>query len=272
MLGIAHMCTVLREIYLTTKLCFILQTDGSRPTGTIVVKTISPSPSPVISTAAPTSNVTTRVIQIGGGNRFIRPTVVQSQVQPQPITVRPIRQAGQTQVVATSSANLTPQVTPTTQGHPISNPIIVRTSSPNNVATVPSAVWPSQPLTTIQLQDLFQRPRPPQPLTLSQGGTRTVQGTPIVRTILVPRTMASGSGQHTAQIVNVQPQQASQQVNTPLPNIQLPSEPVPFSLQVNFTPPFKGFLGYIQPWPLAYKRLLNKPYINEVFLRKQNLS
>ena len=29
--------------------------------------------------------------------------------------------------------------------------------------------------------------------------------------------------------------------------------------------------AYIQPWPLAYKRLLNKPYVNEVFSRGQNL-
>ena len=31
-------------------------------------------------------------------------------------------------------------------------------------------------------------------------------------------------------------------------------------------------LGWnLQPWPLAYKRLLNKPYENEVFSRGQNL-
>ena len=31
------------------------------------------------------------------------------------------------------------------------------------------------------------------------------------------------------------------------------------------------FFKYLQPWPLAYKRLLNKPYVNEVFSRGQNL-
>ena len=28
----------------------------------------------------------------------------------------------------------------------------------------------------------------------------------------------------------------------------------------------------VQPWPLAYKWLLNKHYLNEVFLRGQNIS
>ena len=30
---------------------------------------------------------------------------------------------------------------------------------------------------------------------------------------------------------------------------------------------FVQFANMIQPWPLAYKRLLNKPYVNEVFSR-----
>ena len=29
-------------------------------------------------------------------------------------------------------------------------------------------------------------------------------------------------------------------------------------------------LVFIQPWPLAYKRLLSKPYVNEVALTRQN--
>ena len=29
-------------------------------------------------------------------------------------------------------------------------------------------------------------------------------------------------------------------------------------------------LWKVQPWPLAYKRLLNKPYVNEVTLTRQN--
>ena len=33
---------------------------------------------------------------------------------------------------------------------------------------------------------------------------------------------------------------------------------------------FKSYFN-VQPWPLAYKRLLNKPYVNEVFLRGKNL-
>ena len=212
-----------------------------------MVKTISPSGStPVVSTAAPTSTMTTRVIQIGGSNRYVRaaPTMTTLStpgvVQQQPIAIRTTGQVRQAQTVTTTTSSGTPtlatlphQATTTAAagGIPLShNPIIVRTTSSPNSA-VQSAVWPSQPLTTIQLQDLFQRPRPPQPLTLSQGvqgGTRSVQGTPIVRTILVPRTLASGSQQQqTAQIVS------QHHVNTPLPNnFQLPSEPVPISLQV----------------------------------------
>ena len=158
-------------------------------------------------------------------------------VQQQPIAIRTTGQVRQAQTVTTTTSSGTPTLATlphqatTAAGVPLShNPIIVRTTSSPNSA-VQSAVWPSQPLTTIQLQDLFQRPRPPQPLTLSQGvqgGTRSVQGTPIVRTILVPRTLASGSQQQqTAQIVS------HHHVNTPLPNnFQLPSEPVPISLQV----------------------------------------
>lgn len=218
-----------------------------------MVKTISPSGStPVVSTAAPTSTMTTRVIQIGGSNRYVRasPTMTTLStpggVQQQPIAIRTtIGQVRQAHTVTTTTSSGTPtlatlphQATTAAGGIPHShNPIIVRTTSSPNSA-VQSAVWPSQPLTTIQLQDLFQRPRPPQPLTIggTQGGTRSVQGTPIVRTILVPRTLASGSQQQqTAQIVS------HHHVNTPLPNnFQLPSEPVPISLQV-----FKKYL-YVQ--------------------------
>ena len=187
--------------------------------------------------------MTTRVIQIGGSNRYVRasPTMTTLStpgvVQQQPIAIRTTGQVRQAQTVTTTTSSGTPTLATlphqatTAAGVPLShNPIIVRTTSSPNSA-VQSAVWPSQPLTTIQLQDLFQRPRPPQPLTLSQGvqgGTRSVQGTPIVRTILVPRTLASGSQQQqTAQIVS------HHHVNTPLPNnFQLPSEPVPISLQV----------------------------------------
>ena len=35
---------------------------------------------------------------------------------------------------------------------------------------------------------------------------------------------------------------------------------------------FEKEINQIQPWPLTYKQLLNMPYVNEVFLRGQNLS
>ena len=42
-------------------------------------------------------------------------------------------------------------------------------------------------------------------------------------------------------------------------------------LQAILSALFEIFASYIQPWPLAYKRLLNKPYENEVTLTRQNL-
>ena len=181
-----------------------------------MVKRISPSPSP-----SPTPPVipstATRVIQLG--NRFIRPQVAAG-----------IR-GGATVRLAT----------PTTSN------IIVRTSTAPNATANGSAVqWPSQPLSSPQLQDLFQRPRAP-----AASAVHRIQG-PIVRTILVPRpataasaalgggiaTTATASG--TNLTVTVPPQQQQQQspaVNTPLPNIQLPSEPVPISPQVHYFAP-----------------------------------
>ncbi len=172
-----------------------------------MVKAISPSASPA-PTVVTTGSPATRVIQIGGNQRFVRPTIAVSQPQ---VTIRgQIRPPLSTSVVSTSGL--------------MTNPIIVRTSSaPNNL---PTAVWPSQPLTAMQLQDLFQRPRPPPPpppatVVTSQSGVRVPTGQTIVRTILVPRAPA--------------PQPIIQpQINTPLPNIQLPSEPVPISPQVRF--------------------------------------
>ena len=43
--------------------------------------------------------------------------------------------------------------------------------------------------------------------------------------------------------------------------------------QAQSSPPFDAktcSIEKIQPWPLAYKRLLNKPYVNEVTLTRQN--
>ena len=188
---------------------------GAKP-GTIVVKAISPSASPGPLPAASQPSMT-RVIQIGppgGVSRFVRPAVA----APQVITLNRGQVRPSPQPSPTSVSGVTPGA-----------PIIVRTStSPNSVP-----VWPSQPLTTIQVQDLFQRPRPPGPLPTvptSMGLQRLPTGSnPIVRTILVPRSSTSvvagtsttvtipGGGVH---------------VNTPLPNIQLPSEPVPISPQV----------------------------------------
>ena len=44
-----------------------------------------------------------------------------------------------------------------------------------------------------------------------------------------------------------------------------------FTLSYEIPQPFAPkFLNEIQPWPLAYKRLPNKPYLNEVTLTRQN--
>jgi len=162
------------------------------------VKKISPSPSPsptsmasvVVTSSTSIPTTATRLIQIGGpvstmASRFIRPTSIVTQPQ---LLIR----GGQVRPATTS---------------------IVRTIASNN--SQQQLVWPSQPLTTNQLQDLFQRPRPP------VVTTPRIQG-PIVRTILIP------GGQQPRTVVLQQPQQ----INTPLPNIQLPSEPVPISPQV----------------------------------------
>ena len=145
--------------------------------------------------------------------------------QPQVITLnrgqsRPSNTLTPTGVTVTSTGVVTQNLTPAVNTNGTA-PIIVRTSgTPNNVP-----VWPSQP---IQLQDLFQRPRPPPPTPGSTPGAQGIrlQGAPIVRTILVPRSTAS-----TAPVLGGGPS-GSQHVNTPLPNIQLPSEPVPISPQV----------------------------------------
>ena len=190
------------------------QADGKQVGRQIVVKRISPSPSPSPTSSSTTSGTvtavptTTRLIQISGANtatRFVRPIVS----QPQQVLIR-------SQV---RNQN-TPIALPTVPVSMASQPLIVRAANPNSTQSQQQLVWPSQPLTTTQLQDMFQRPRPPPP----QSQVR-LQGSPVVRTILIPRG---------PQTVVVQPQQSQQQpqVNTPLPSIQLPSEPVPISPQV----------------------------------------
>ena len=172
-----------------------------------MVKRISPSqsptPTPVVSTGA------TRVIQLG--NRFIRPQVA-------PLVRGP------------TGATTVRVATPTTSN------IIVRAAGAGHAAAAGTSVvqWPSQPLTSPQLQNLFQRPRAP-----VHHHHHRIQG-PIVRTILVPRqaanaTLAASSSSGTnLSVTTSQPHQLQQSnaVNTPLPNIQLPSEPVPISPQV----------------------------------------
>ena len=159
-----------------------------------MVKRISPSQSPTPPTVV--SSGATRVIQLG--NRFIRPQVA------------PLVRASPAAAGA-SGATTVRVATP-----------IVRAAAPAGPSVVQ---WPSQPLTSPQLQDLFQRPRAP---------VQRVQG-PIVRTILVPRPSPASSSSGTTNLTvttSQQPQQTNV-VNTPLPNIQLPSEPVPISPQVN---------------------------------------
>ena len=159
-----------------------------------MVKRISPSQSPTPPTVV--SSGATRVIQLG--NRFIRPQIA-------PLVRTSPAAAGASGVTTVRVA------TP-----------IVRAAAPAGPSVVQ---WPSQPLTSPQLQDLFQRPRAP---------VQRVQG-PIVRTILVPRPSLASSSSGTTNLTvttSQQPQQTNV-VNTPLPNIQLPSEPVPISPQVN---------------------------------------
>ena len=211
----------------------------------IVVKRISPSPSPSptsLATTATTSGVTavpttTRLIQISGANtatRFVRPIVS----QPQQVLIR-----GQVRTVSANGGNGNAPTLATLPTVPVSGipgasgPLIVR-SAVNQTGVSPLSnqqlVWPSQPLTTNQLQDMFQRPRPPGP---PQPQQVRVQGSPIVRTILIPRggphqTVVVQQPQQLQQQQQHQQQQSHHQVNTPLPSIQLPSEPVPISPQV----------------------------------------
>ena len=201
---------------------------------------------------------TTRLIQISGANtatRFVRPIVSS---QPQQVL---IRQGGQVRSISAANggngnSGHTLATLPTVPvsgmaGHHAGGPLIVRSAPVNHQTGVTShalqpnqqLVWPSQPLTTNQLQDMFQRPRPPGPPGQPQQ-VRLQGSNQIVRTILIPRGTNIGGGPQT--VVVQQPQQLQQQhvqhqqhqqqqshqVNTPLPSIQLPSEPVPISPQV----------------------------------------
>ena len=209
------------------KIVFLQGGDGKQRQ--IMVKRISPSPSPSptsVATPMPASSsiaissgitslptTTTRLIQISGSNtatRFVRPIVSQ---QPQVLIRGPVR---------TTSTPIALPTQPVSMAGTSGAPLIVRAATPANPGQPQQLVWPSQPLATSQLQGMFQRPRPPPPP--AQPQQVRLQGSPaVVRTILIPR-----SGQQT--VLVQQPQ-----VNTPLPSIQLPSEPVPISPQVMFT-------------------------------------
>lgn len=195
----------------------------------IVVKRISPSPSPpamsIATTIVTTSTGATRLIQIGGpNNRFIRPPVTTQQMVFRQSRVRP--RMPNTPLPTTLAL-------PTVPVSVTASPIVMRMSTQQQ-----PLVWPSQPLTTNQLQGLFQRPRPPPPITIAQRMS-SATSSPMVRTILFPR------GQ---QVVTVQ--QQHQLVNTPLPNFQLPSEPVsPQELRQATSPALSSLISVIKEEP-----------------------
>jgi hypothetical protein len=203
--------------------------DGQMGGRQIVVKRISPSPSPpamsIATTIVTTSTGATRLIQIGGpNNRFIRPPVTTQQMVFRQSRVRP--RMPNTPLPTTLAL-------PTVPVSVTASPIVMRMSTQQQ-----PLVWPSQPLTTNQLQGLFQRPRPPPPITIAQRMS-SATSSPIVRTILFPR------GQ---QVVTVQ--QQHQLVNTPLPNFQLPSEPVsPQELRQATSPASSSLISVIKEEP-----------------------
>ena len=106
----------------------------------------------------------------------------------------------------------------------------INTSSPQRIIVSPNPtpgpqlVLPNQPVAVNQLPELFQRPRPPPVI----PPVRLVSHPPnsVVRTILIP-------GQPSKQVV------MTPIMGTPLPQVQLPSEPVPTSMLsgTTFTPP-----------------------------------